>query len=696
MMPSRELMSPESAAGVGSPVSETILPPLDWSAPFGAPRLDRIRVDDWPEAFRQTLAAHDEEIAAISNSNEAASFSNTIEALEDSGRPLGKVASNFGSFSNAMADDAVQALERDIYPKLAAHSDAINLNATLYERVAAVEAETTDLTAEQARVAERYEVGFVRGGARLDPAGKVRMAEINQSLARLYTNFSQNLLWDEENHHLVIDSEADLAGLPETLKVAAAAAATEKEMPGKWLIANSRSTMEPFLTFSSRRELRHEGWKLWVMRGDNGDPHDNKALISEILALRAERAKLLGFETHAHYQLSDNMAKTPLAALDLIAAVWKPAVAAARADAAGFQDMIDAEGGGFQLAPWDWRYYAEKTRKARYDVDESEVKPYLQLDKFREAAFWCAEKLYGIRMVERDDIPVYHPDMRVWEVREADGGAIGLFYVDPFARKGKSSGAWMAEIRTEERFKTKTSPLVINCTNFARPAEGEPALLSLDDVITLFHEFGHALHGLLTETHYPMVAGTNVPRDFVELPSQINEHWALTPAVLERFAAHYQTGEPMPQALIERAIRARKFNQGFQTVEFLASAWVDMDIHLAGDRAIDVEAFEKESLAKLGMPSQICMRHRPTQFGHIFSGDGYSAGYYAYLWAQVLDNDGFAAFEETGDVFNPDVARRFRAEVLARGNSRDPAESYRAFRGRDPEIGALLRNRGFA
>jgi peptidyl-dipeptidase Dcp len=390
------------------------------------------------------------------------------------------------------------------------------------------------------------------------------------------------------------------------------------------------------------------------------------------------------------------MAKTPQAALDLIAAVWKPAVAAAEADAAGFQAMIDAEDGGFQLAPWDWRYYAEKTRKARYDIDESEVKPYLQLDKFREAAFWCAERLYGIRLIERDGIPVYHPDMRVWEVQDADGGAVGLFYVDPYARKGKSSGAWMAEIRTEERFRAKTTPLVINCTNFARPAEGEPALLSLDDVITLFHEFGHALHGLLTETHYPMVAGTNVPRDFVELPSQINEHWALTPAVLERFAAHYQTGEPMPKALIERVVRARKFNQGFQTVEFLASAWVDMDIHLAGERAIDVDAFEQESLAKLGMPSQICMRHRPTQFGHIFSGDGYSAGYYAYLWAQVLDNDGFAAFEETGDVFDPEVARRFRTEVLARGNSRDPAESYRAFRGRDPQIDALLRNRGFA
>jgi peptidyl-dipeptidase Dcp len=454
--------------------------------------------------------------------------------------------------------------------------------------------------------------------------------------------------------------------------------------------------MEPFLTFSSRRELRHKGWSMWIARGDNGDDHDNKQVIGEILALRAERARLLGFETHADYQLADNMAKTPRAALDLIQTVWAPAVVAAKANAASFQAMIDAEGGGFALKPWDWRYYAEKTRKARYDIDESEVKPYLQLDQFRQAAFWCANRLFGISLAPRDDVPVYHPDMRTWEVRDAAGQAIGLFYADPYARKGKSSGAWMSEIRTQEQFEGQVLPLVINCTNFSRPAPGEPALLSLDDVITLFHEFGHALHGLLTQTRYPMVAGTNVPRDFVELPSQINEHWALTSAVLERFALHYKTGEPMPSRLIERIIEARKFNQAFQTVEFLASAWVDMDIHLAGDRPIDVDAFERESLARLGMPKEIVMRHRPTQFAHIFAGDGYSAGYYAYLWAQVLDHDGFAAFEETGDVFNPDVARRYHDEVLIRGNSRDPAISYRAFRGRDPKIDALLRNRGFA
>jgi peptidyl-dipeptidase Dcp len=708
----RRFLSAASAAGVGAamsgPVSRALAAepsavapppgPLDWSGPFDAPRFDRIRADEFRPAFEATLAAHDQQIAAIAGEPSAPGFDNTIAALEDSGRPLSMVSSNFYALNGTMSDEAMQALEQEINPKLAAHNDAINLNSALYARVAAVEAgaEAAGLTPEQARVAQRYEIGFVRGGARLDGAGKTRMAQINQRLASLYTSFGHNELADEENYQLVIDDEADLAGLPQTLKSAAAAAAADKKLPGKWVIANTRSSMEPFLTFSSRRELRRRGWRMWIMRGDNGDAHDNKAVITEILALRAERAKLLGFPTHAHFQLADNMAKTPEAALDLIQAVWRPAVAAARADAAEFQTMVDAEGGGFKLQAWDWRYYAEKTRKSKYDIDESEVKPYLQLAKFREATFWCANRLYGVSFVERHDIPVYHPDMRVWEVKDAAGASIGVFYFDPFARKGKNSGAWMSEIRSEEQFNGKVLPLVINCTNFSKPAPGEPALLSIDDATTTFHEFGHALHGLLTQTRYPIVAGTNVPRDFVEFPSQLNEHWATTPEMLRRFAVHYRTGEPMPAALIERIVKAKKFNQGFETVEMLASAWVDMDIHLAGDRRIDPAAFEKESLAKLGMPDEIVMRHRPTQFGHIFSSDGYSAGYYAYLWAQVLDNDGFAAFEETGDVFSPEVARRFHDEVLIRGNSRDPAESYRAFRGRDPKIDALLRNRGFA
>ena len=673
--------------------------PLDWSGPLGAPRFDRIRTDQFASAFAETMAAHAAEVAAIADDPAPPTFVNTIAALEDAGRPLAKVASNFYTLSGTMSDEAIRALEHDISPRLAAHYDSIHLNPKLSARVAAVnaaaQAGTAGLSPEEVRVAERYHIQFVRGGAELDDAGKTRMAEINQRLASLYTTFSHNELADEEDNHLLLESRDELAGLPDSMISASAAAAADKGFAGRWLIANTRSAMEPFLTFSTRRDLRVHGWRMWTRRGDNGDANDNKAAIREILALRAERARLLGYATHADFQLADNMARTPQAALDLIAAVWKPAVKAAEADRDDFQTMIEAEGGNFKLAPWDWRYYAEKARKARYDIDESEVKPYLQLDRMREAVFWCAGRLFGLTFAERTDVPVYHPDVKVWEVRDRDG-LVGLFYLDPYARTGKNSGAWMSEIRGGENFREPVLPLVSNNSNFTKPAPGEAALIGFSDVVTMFHEFGHALHGLLTRARYPMVAGTNVPRDFVEFPSQIFEHWASEPAVLERFAVHHETGEPMPADLIARMERAKRFNQGFSTVEFLASAWVDMDIHLAGDRPIDADAFEKESLAKLGMPAEIVMRHRLPQFGHIFGGDGYSAGYYAYLWAQVLDADGYATFEEKGDPFDPALAQRLRDEVLAVGNARDPAVSYRAFRGRDPDIGPLLKDRGFA
>jgi peptidyl-dipeptidase Dcp len=702
----RELLKTTAAAalcqvGVAAMASDAGAAPAEplllrpWSGPEQSPPFDRIRIDEFEAAFDRAFAAHMGEIDRIAADKAQPSFQNTIAALEDAGRPLSRVNSLFGSVSGTMSDEKMQAVERTLSPKFAAHSDAVSLHPGLYPRVAAAKAAASSLTPEQARVAERYEIQLVRAGARLDEKAKARLTAINQRLATLYTQFSQNELGDEENYSLEL-AEADLAGLPDAVRAGAAAAAAEHGKPGRWLITNTRSSMEPFLTYSSRRELREKGWRMWIMRGDNNDARDNKKIITEILALRVERAKLLGFPTHAHYQLADTMAKTPEAALELIAAVWKPAVKAALADRDRFQAMIDKEGGGFKLQPWDWRYYAEKLRKAQYDVDESEVKPYLQLAKIREATFWCAGKLYGLSFEPRTDVPVYHPDVKVWAVKDAAGEAVGLFYFDAFARAGKNSGAWMNEIRSEEQFEGKVLPLVVNVCNFVKPAAGQPALLSLDDLTTTFHEFGHALHGLLCRTRYPLVAGTNVSRDFVEFPSQINEHWAMRPEVLERFAAHYQTGEAMPKPLIDRIIAAKTFNQGFQTVEFLASAWVDMDIHLAGAGAIDPDAFEKQSLAKLGMPDEIVMRHRPTQFGHIFSGDGYSAGYYAYLWSQVLDNDGFAAFEEAGDVFDPAVAKRMKDEVLSRGNSRDPAISYRAFRGRDPKIDALLHNRGFA
>lgn len=669
-----------------------------WSGPLESPPFHRVTAADFEPAFAVAFPANLAEIERITAEPAPPSFDNTIAALEASGRLLNRVHSVFGALSGTMADKPLQAVEQRLSPQLALHSDAIALKTGLYERVAAVNATAanSDLTPEQRRVAERYAVQLVRRGAQLSVAAKTRLTLINQRLATLYTTFSQNLLADEENYSLVLDHEADLAGCSDALRSAAAAAALEHGLPGKWLIANTRSAMEPFLTWSDRRDLRERGWRMWVSRGDNDNAHDNKRGISEILTLRAERARLLGFPTHADYQLADSMAKTPQAALDLIKAVWQPAVKAAHADRAVFQAMIDNEGGGFTLQPWDWRYYAERMRRSQYDVDEAQVKPYLQLDRIQQAAFWCAGRLYGLSFEPRTDIAVYHPDVSVFTVRDRDGSEMGLFYFDPYARAGKNSGAWMNEFRAAESFAGRELPLIVNVCNFTRPAPGAPALLGMDDMITLFHEFGHALHGMLSRAAYPLVAGTNVSRDFVEFPSQINEHWATCPEVLETHALHYETGEPMPRALIERVLRARKFNQAFATVEFLAAAWVDMDLHLAPEPPADIAAFERASLARLGMPQEIVMRHRPTQFAHIFGGDGYSASYYAYLWAQVLDHDGFAAFEEAGDVFDPVVAARLRAEVLERGNSRDPALSFRAFRGRDPRIDALLRNRGLS
>jgi peptidyl-dipeptidase Dcp len=681
-----------------SPTRSTAAALQAWTGPLQSPPLGQQRSADFEPAFEAAFHLHLQEIAAIATQPDEPSFENTIAALERSGRELGRVMSLFQALTGTMADKALQAVEQRLSPRFAAHQDAVALAPGLFERVAQVHASApgADLTAEQRRVSERYLISLERRGARLPAEAKQKLTALNTRLATLYTTFSQNLLADEEQPALLLDDPLELAGLPETMRSAARAAAEERGYPGRWLIPNSRSAVEPFLACSERRDLRERAWRHWVSRGDNGNAQDNKALISEILRLRGERARLLGFPNHAEYQLADTMAKSPAAGLDLIRAVWAPALAAAQKDRDRFQRLIDAEGGGFRLEAWDWRYYAEHLRRAEYDVDEGELKPYFQLPQMRAATFWCAQRLYGLSFELRTDVSVYHPDVSVYTVRDRGGAAIGLFYFDPYARTGKQSGAWMNEFRAAEHFEQRELPLVINVCNYGRPPAGEPALLSIDDVITLFHEFGHALHGLLSRTAYPYVAGTNVTRDFVEFPSQIHEHWALHPQVLARFALHYRTGEPMPAALIERVLRARKFNQGFAMVEFLASAWVDMDLHLQSGDDIDIATFEQESLQRLGMPAEIVMRHRPPHFAHIFSSDGYSAAYYAYVWAQVLDHDGFATFEEAGDVFDTKVAARLQTEVLERGNSRDPAESYRAFRGRDSTIEALLRNRGFA
>ncbi len=591
-----------------------------------------------------------------------------------------------------------QAVEREMEPKLAAFSDKITQNEALFRRIEAVydAPEKASLTPEQQRLAWRYDTNFVRAGARLDAASKARLSEINQKLAGLYTDFSQNVLADETDRFLVLESEADLAGLPPSLRDAAAAAATAKGQPGKWVVTNTRSSVDPFLTYSDRRDLREKAWRMFVNRGDNGDAHDNNAIISEILGLRAERAKLLGYRTHAHWRLENTMAKTPEGALALMEAVWKPAVARVHEEVADMQAVADKEGAKITIEPWDYRYYAERVRKAKYDLDQNQVKPYLQLEKLREGMFWVAGELFNFEFTPVTSVPVYHPDVRVWQVTDRTTGRdVGVWYFDPYARDGKRSGAWMNAYRNQERFAGEVKTIVSNNANFVKGKPGEPILISWDDATTLFHEFGHALHGLSSNVNYPSLSGTAVFRDYVEFPSQLLEHWLSTPEVLQKFAVHYQTGERIPQALVEKIERAATFNEGFETVEYLASALVDMKLHLAGDRPIDPDAFEKETLAELGMPREIVMRHRTPQFMHVFSGDGYSAGYYSYLWSDVLTADAFGAFVEAGGPYDPAVAKRLRDYVFSVGNTIDPAEGYRGFRGRDPKVEALMKKRGF-
>ncbi|CAN5864229.1 M3 family metallopeptidase [soil metagenome] len=536
----------------------------------------------------------------------------------------------------------------------------------------------------------------MRAGARLDSPAKARLSEINQQLAGHFTQFSQNVLAYETNQSLVLRSEAELAGLPQSVRDAAAAAAAAQGMQGAWVITNTRSSVDPFLTYSSRRELREKAWRMFVNRGDTPGEQDNNAIITQILQLRAERAKLLGYPTHAHWRLENAMAKTPERAMELMEAVWKPAVGRVRQEVADMQALAKKEGSNIKIEPWDYRYYAEKVRSARYDLDQNEVKAYLQLEKLREGMFWVAGELFGFNFAPVTNVPVFHEDVRVWEVTDrASGRHVGLWYFDPYARPGKRSGAWMNAYRSQERFDGEVTTIVSNNSNFVKGKPGEPVLISWDDARTLFHEFGHALHGLSSNVNYPSVAGTAVARDYVEFPSQLLEHWLSTPEVLQRFAVHYQTGKPIPQALVDRIERASTFNQGFATTEYLASALIDMKLHLAGDRKIDPRVFERETLTSLGMPGEIVMRHRTPQFLHVFASDGYSAGYYSYLWSDVLTADAYGAFTEAGGPYDRAVAQRLRQQIFSVGNTLDPAEGYRAFRGRDAQVDALMRKRGF-
>lgn len=667
-----------------------------WPTPFDLPPFDAVQPEHFLPAFEAGLAAHVAEIATIVADPDPATFENTMAALERAGDTLSRVSSVFWNLASAHTNDALQAVEREISPLIAAHWAAIGMNESLYARVAAVWDARDGLNAEQRRLVERQVKGFRRSGVGLAENQKARLKAIVERLSALGTRFSQNVLADEKAYAKLL-SKGDLDGLPDFLVAAMARAASDRGHEGAYAVTLSRSIIEPFLTFSARRDLREETFKAWIARGANGGESDNRALIAEMVALRAERAKLLGYPTFAHFKLDDTMAKTPDAVRDLLEAVWTPALAKAAAESADLRALARAEGADIAIEPWDWRYYAEKVRRAKYDLDEAELKPYLQLDQIIAAAFDTAEKLFGIRAAERRDLPVWHPDVRAWDILGSDGTQVGLFYGDYFARTSKRSGAWMSGFRSQERMDGPVTPVILNVMNFGKPAEGAPALLSVDDARTLFHEFGHALHGLLSNVTYPSLAGTAVARDFVELPSQLYEHWFLRPEVLSRFARHAETGAPIPQALVDKVIAARTFNQGFATIEFTASALVDLEAHLLESaEGFDAEAFEAGVLERIGMPREIVMRHRSPHFAHVFSGDGYSAGYYSYMWSEVLDADAFDAFTETGDVFDSATAAKLKTYVYGAGGSRDPAELYTAFRGRMPTIDSLLAKRGLA
>lgn len=692
--------STDQPAAVANPAPAKPNPLLaQWQGPYGGvPPFDQVEISLFKPALEAAMAEQLAEIDKIASAQAAPTFENTLAALERAGKTLDRVQTIYGIWSSTMNNPEFQTVEREMAPKLAAFSDKITQNEALFRRIEAVYnmQDKSQLTPEQQRLAWRYYTNFVRAGARLDATAKARLSQINQQMAGLFTQFSQNVLADETDQVLVLKTEAELAGLPQSLRDAAAGAATTKNIPGSWVITNTRSSVDPFLTYSDRRELREKAWRMFVNRGDNGGAHDNNAIITQILQLRAERAKLLGYPTHAHWRLENTMAKTPERAVELMEAVWKPAVLRVKEEVADMQALAKKEGANIKIEPWDYRYYAEKVRKAKYDLDQNEVKQYLQLEKLREGMFWVAGELFGFTFTPVTNVPVYHPDVRVWEVKnKTNGQHVGLWYFDAYARAGKRSGAWMNAYRDQERMDKNITTIVSNNSNFVKGKAGEPSLISWDDASTLFHEFGHALHGLSSNVTYPSLAGTAVVRDYVEFPSQLLEHWLSTPEVLQRFAIHYQTGKPIPQNLVDRIERAATFNQGFATVEYLASALIDMKLHLAGAQKIDPDVFEKQTLQELGMPNEIVMRHRTPQFLHVFASDGYSAGYYSYLWSDVLTADAYGAFVEGGGPYDKAVAQRLRQHIFSVGNTIDPAEGYRAFRGREPKTEALMRKRGF-
>jgi peptidyl-dipeptidase Dcp len=672
-----------------------------WTGPFrGVPPWNLVRSEEFVDAFETAIAIKESEMNEIADNPQPATFENTIVAMENSGRALNRLQTLFFVYASNLNLGPIPDIEKVVVPKLSEHEDSVYQNEKLFARITSVyeskPMKNKELTIAQRRlVDDRYKT-FLRKGAKLSSREKTKLSQMNTRLARLFTDFSQNVLEDEKGHVTWIDDEADLRGLPESTVAAMAGSADERgNKNGRWSITNTRSSMDPFLTYADNRALREQVWRNYYSRGDNGDEHDNNKIIAEILKIRAARAKLLGYPTHAHWRMEPTMAKKPEAAMELLMKVWPKALARVREEVADMQAIADAEGAKITIEPWDYRYYAEKVRKAKYDLDFTEVKQYLQLDKMREAMMWAANQLYGLQFEQVSGLPVFHPDVTVWEVTDADDQHVGLWYLDPYARQGKRSGAWMTDYRAQENMGEKITTIVSNNSNFIEAGEGQIVLISWDDAVTLFHEFGHALHGLLSKVEYPSQSGTSVARDYVEFPSQVNEHWLETPEILNRFAVHYETGQPIPQELLNKIKNASKFNQGFATVEYLASALMDMKLHLAGDVDIDPDKFERETLAELGMPKEIPMRHRTPQFAHIFSSDSYSAGYYSYLWSDALTADAAERFVEAGSFYDAEIAKSLHDNVMSVGDTIDPADGFRKFRGRDVDTSALLRKRGF-
>lgn len=690
LMSSSAMAAPPQAAQ--APATNPLLSP--WTGPYGGvPPWDKVKPELFPTAFAAALAERRAEYERIANNPAKPTFANTFVPMQNAGQTLNRVMTLFGVMTGNMNTPAYQALDREWSPKLSKASDEITFNPKLFARIETIykARDASGLDAQQKRLVTRTYDSFVRQGAKLTPAQKEELSAFNQNLAINFSEFSQRLLADEGTAIIVTD-EARLAGLPDSVKAVAKAAAAERGQQG-WAIVNTRSAVDPVLTFATDRALREQVWRAFTKRGDNGDINDTKATIARIVRLRANRAHLLGFKTHADWRMQDTMAKTPAAAMDLMMRVWPAAKARVAEEVGDMQAIADKEGAKITIEPWDYRFYQEKVRKSRYDLDQAELKPYFELNNIIQGSLYAANRLYGLEFKEiTATVPVFEPNMRVWHVTR-NGKEVGLFYRDDFARTGKRSGAWANTYRGQRNLPPVQNVLSSNNNNFAKGAKGEPVLISLDDAETLFHEFGHAIHAMLQNVTYPGLAGT--PRDFVEYPSQVNEHWLLTRDVLDKYARHYKTGQPMPQALLDKIKASETFNQGFATTEYLSSAIVDMKLHTVPDGIVDPAAFEAATLKEIGMPKELVMRHRLPQFNHLFSSDSYSAGYYSYLWSETMDADTFAAFEEAGSPWDKATADRFAKILLSTGNETDRAEAYRAFRGRDPDVNALLKQRGF-